>query len=127
MGRVKNNPEQCKHSHYLHYGSGMPVFKGETRQIGYGLGSILGGLARTVLPVLKPVAKNLVKSALKTPARILGDVITGRNSIKTSTRKRVAQALKESIDERSRTEQPRTKRRKKVKKQRKSKKFKDIL
>ena len=122
MGRVRYNPEQCKHSHYLHYGSGMPVFRGEVRQVGFGLGSLLASLARTVLPVLKPVAKSFAKSALKTGGHILSDVVSGKENFKTSTKKRISQALDEQL-----AGNPTPKKRRKVKKGKVSRKHKDIL
>ena len=43
MGRVPYNPEACARTHMMHYGSGLPVFRGEFRQYGHGLGSLLAG------------------------------------------------------------------------------------
>ncbi len=64
MGRIAYDPSTCAQNHMLHYGSGYPVFKGELRQDGYGLGSMLSGIARSILPVLKPLGKKIISSAL---------------------------------------------------------------
>ena len=38
----------------------FPVYRGVSRQYGNGLGSIFKAALRTVIPILKPVAKKLV-------------------------------------------------------------------
>ena len=107
MGRIRYDPVQCAESHRLHYGSGIPVFRGEQRQVGYGLRSLIGNIVRGALPVLKPVAKHLARSALTTGRHILSDVLSGRDDLKSSARKRVAEAIGGSPRE------PASKRRKK--------------
>lgn len=120
MGRIKCDKERCAKAHRLHYGSGLPVFKGETHQMGYGLGSLLSGLARTVLPVIAPIAKRLGKTALETGSHILGDVISGRDNIKSSARKRIADAIEDHFE-------PDKKRLKKSRKIRHNKRRRDIF
>ena len=93
MGRVAYDPAQCARTHRIHYGSGMPVFRGEYRQSGYGLGSLLAGLARTVLPIIAPIAKKLARSAFHTGSQILGDVASGRDTLKASARRRIGDAF----------------------------------
>ena len=95
MGRVAYDPAQCARTHRIHYGSGMPVFRGEYRQKGFGLGSLLAGLARTVLPIITPIAKKLAKSAFHTGQQILGDVVSGQDTLKASARKRIGDALRQ--------------------------------
>jgi hypothetical protein len=97
MGRVQIDPEKCKEIHHVHYGSGLPVFKGEFRQQGYGLGGLLSGLARTVLPIIAPIAKSLAKTVLSTGLdtgrRIASDVISGKDTLKSSAKKRISAAI----------------------------------
>ena len=71
-------------------GHGMPIFVGGRYQRGRGLGNILGGLARMVIPVLKRSGKTLLKEGLRTGIDILGDVTSGR-SIKSSAKQRIQQ------------------------------------
>ena len=71
-------------------GHGMPIFVGGRYQRGRGLGNILGGLARMVVPVLKRGGKTLLKEGLRTGIDILGDVTSGR-SIKSSAQRRIKQ------------------------------------
>ena len=50
------------------YGSGFndyPVYRGVSRQYGNGLGSIFKAALRTVVPILKPLAKVGIQSAKK--------------------------------------------------------------
>lgn len=97
MGRVAFDKSRCRHLHHLHYGSGMPVFRGELRQDGYGIGGLLSGLFRRALPVLAPVlksgAKALANTALKTGRRVLSDVVSDRRGFKESLQKHVGDAL----------------------------------
>lgn len=71
-------------------GGGFPVFVGN-RQRGQGLGNLLGGIARMVVPVLKRGGKVLLKEGLRAGADILGDVIGG-DGIKASAKKRIKQS-----------------------------------
>lgn len=114
MGRVKCDPDACARTHKLHYGTGMPVFKGEIRHTGYGLGSLLSGLARTVLPVISPIAKTLAKSALRTGGHILSDVVSGRESLKSSARKRIADTIEEHVNPSSSKKRRRKKNKEKI-------------
>ena len=72
-------------------GDGMPVFIGGLHQRGRGLGNILGGLARMVVPILKRGGKTLLKEGVRTGMNILSDVASGTN-IKASARRRVGQS-----------------------------------
>lgn len=70
-------------SHYSQYfihqaqtGSGMGYYSGLHSQRGHGLGSFLGGLFRSVLPLLKTGARVLGNEALKAGAGFLGDMAT---------------------------------------------------
>lgn len=66
---------------YLHYyshqaGSGVgAIYKGAPYQRGHGIGSFLGGLFRSVLPLLKNGAKVVGKEALSAGVGLLSDMI----------------------------------------------------
>lgn len=66
---------------YLNYykhqlGSGVSVvYKGVPYQRGHGIGSFLGGLFRTISPLLKSGAKTVGQEAFKTGINLLTDVI----------------------------------------------------
>ncbi len=98
MGRVPYDPAKCAGGHRLHYGSGMPVFRGEINQGGYGLGSLLSGLARSVLPIISPIAKTIAKSVLRTGGHILSDVVSGKQSFKSSAKKRIVDAIQQHVE-----------------------------
>jgi hypothetical protein len=55
-------------------GSGMPVFQGSRGQRGHGIGSVLGGLFRSGLPLLKRAGKQVLKSA----SNIISDMAAGK-------------------------------------------------
>ena len=68
------------------YGSGFndyPVYRGVSRQYGNGLGSIFKAALRTVIPILKPLAKVGIQSAKKVAkdqgVKALKDIVAGRN------------------------------------------------
>jgi hypothetical protein len=55
-------------------GHGMPVFQGSRGQRGHGIGSVLGGLFRSGLPLLKRAGKQVLKSA----SNIISDMAAGK-------------------------------------------------
>ena len=63
MGRVKVDRDSCIHNHALHYSSGLPVFRGEIRQDGFGIGNLLGSLLRQDIPILKAMVKSLAHTS----------------------------------------------------------------
>ena len=73
-------------------GGSLPYFAGAQYQRGHGLGSLFGGLLRSVMPLLKRGAVDLGRGALKTGARIADDVLSGQN-IKTAAKRRVTDAV----------------------------------
>ena len=83
-------------------GHGMPVFVGGRYQRGRGLGNLLGGLARMVVPILKRGGKTLLKEGARTGMDILGDVASGGN-IKASARRRVNQTATRLVKKARRT------------------------
>lgn len=58
-------------------GQGVPVFIGYKGQKGHGLGSVLGGLFRSAVPMLKKGLSSLGKQALRTGLNIASDVAEG--------------------------------------------------
>ena len=73
-------------------GGALPYFAGAQYQRGHGLGSLFGGLLRSVMPLLKRGAVALGRGALKTGVRIAGDVLSGQN-IKTAAKRRITDAV----------------------------------
>ena len=71
-------------------GNGLPVFVGNRFQRGHGIGNVLGGLARMVVPILKRSGRALLKEGVKAGVGVLKDV-AGGEGIKASARKRVKQ------------------------------------
>jgi hypothetical protein len=55
-------------------GGGMPIFAGSRNQAGHGFGSVMGGLFRSALPMLKRIGGQ----ALRTGTQILGDMASGK-------------------------------------------------
>ena len=54
-------------------GGALPYFAGAQYQRGHGLGSLLGGLLRSAMPLIKRGVVALGKGALKTGVRIADD------------------------------------------------------
>ena len=82
------------------YGSGFndyPVYRGVSRQYGNGLGSIFKAALRTVVPILKPLAKVGIQSAKKVAkdqgVKALKDIVASRN-VKQVLKQRGKSALK---------------------------------
>ena len=86
-----NNKPQTGYSYNIspwqqQYGYGLNPFIGKYRQQGYGIGNILGSLFKTVVPLIKPVIKNVGKRMLKTAGkraltggvRVIDNVIQGK-------------------------------------------------
>jgi len=74
-------------------GSGLPYFAGSSSQRGYGLGSFLGGLFRTVvMPFLSRGARTVGQEALRAGSHILADVASGSQPLKTSLKRHAAEA-----------------------------------
>src|SRR6188768_1468366 len=69
-------------------GSGMSVFQGYQGQRGHGLGSMLSGLFRSAVPMLKRGLATFGKHALKTGLEIASDVADG-SSFKDSAKARI--------------------------------------
>lgn len=71
----------CPYEHYYSHqaGSGIGViYKGTPYQRGHGIGSFLGGLFRSVLPLLSSGARVIGKEALNAGVGLLSDMISAR-------------------------------------------------
>ena len=76
-------------NYYKQQGQGLPYFQGRHYQQGFGIGSVLAGLFRsaiplikkTALPILKKSAKVLGKEALSAGSNILKDVVLTRGKV----------------------------------------------
>lgn len=90
-------------NYYTHQaGSGVGViYKGSPYQRGHGIGSFLGGLFRSVLPLLSSGARVVGKEALNAGVGLLSDMIQARPmeaSIKDRL-KQVSTNLKRKVDD----------------------------
>ncbi len=79
--------------YYSRQNGGSPVFRGSLMQRGHGLGSILRGLFRSALPLIKSGAKSLGEHALRTGLEIANDVADG-SSFKESAKRRIPRGIK---------------------------------
>lgn len=61
-------------------GSGLPVFVGARMQRGHGIGSVLGGLFRSAMPLIKKGVSTLGKQALRTGLEFAGDLLQGKTA-----------------------------------------------
>lgn len=77
-------------------GNGMPVFAGTPHQRGHGLGSMLAGLFRTAVPMLKRGLSVFGRQALKTGLQVANDVADGQGW-KDSARKHVPAGVRDGI------------------------------
>ena len=67
-------------------GRGMPIYSGALRQKGHGLGNVIGGLFRHILPFLG-------RAAVSTGSNIVGDLISGRK-LKETMNARIPEGIK---------------------------------
>ncbi|MCP4489378.1 MAG: hypothetical protein GY820_19015, partial [Gammaproteobacteria bacterium] len=79
--------------HFPQTGEGLPAFSGYGYQRGYGLGGILKGLMRFVMPLAKRAGIAVGKQALRTAGEIAEDVGKG-GDIEESVKQRVPDALR---------------------------------
>ena len=77
-------------------GHGLPVFRGGMR--GRGLGSILSGLLRTAVPLLKQGGKALLKEGLRGGVSLAQDVLEGK-SVKSAVKQRAKNAGKRLLNQ----------------------------
>lgn len=74
-------------------GHGLPVFVGGRSYRGHGLGSLLAGIGRAVVPLLKRGGKALLKEGARTGLQIVSDVASGQR-VGSSLKRRSAEAGK---------------------------------
>lgn len=74
-------------------GSGLPVFEGSRGQRGHGLGSMLSGLFRSAMPMIRRGLAAFGRHALKTGLEVANDVVEGQ-SFSNSARRRVPEGIK---------------------------------
>ena len=74
-------------------GHGLPVFAGGRTFRGRGLGSLLAGIGRAVVPLLKRGGKALLKEGARTGMQVAHDVLWGQR-IGSSLKQRAGQAGK---------------------------------
>ena len=75
-------------------GSGMSYFAGSSSQKGAGIGSFLGGLFRSIFPIVKQGAEVVGREALRAGSHILADVVSGEVPLKNSVRQHFGQVGK---------------------------------
>ena len=76
---------------------GFPVFRGSRMQRGYGIGSVLSGMLRAVVPFLRRGAQALGKQAFRTGLDVGRDVLSGRK-LKNSARQRTLQTVRNVVE-----------------------------
>ena len=110
-------------------GSGLPIFQGSRGQRGHGLGSMLSGLFRSAVPMIKRGLATFGKHALKTGLEIASDVADGA-SFKDSAKARILPSIlpgiKRFADEEIFSNQSGSGRRRKTSKRRKLSKRRKI-
>jgi len=79
--------DTCPFLHHYQSGSGLPYYAG-SYQNGEGIGSLLGSLAKTALPLLRSGAKFVGKSLLNAGCDVANDMFDG-HTLKSSVKKRV--------------------------------------
>jgi hypothetical protein len=77
-------------------GRGGSVFSGSRGQRGHGLGSMLSGLFRSAMPMIKQGLSAFGKQALRSGAQIVSDVADGEN-FGDAFKKRAREGIKEFV------------------------------
>lgn len=78
---IRKNYSICPYHHYYSHqaGTGIGViYKGVSHQRGHGIGSFLGGLFRSVLPLLSNGAKVVGKEVLNAGVGLLSDIVSAK-------------------------------------------------
>ena len=94
--RIYYTPDANRYEQYYRsqIGNGLPIYVGGIR--GGGLGSVLGGLFRSVAPLIKQGGQTLLKEGVSTGLNIANDVLAGRN-FKQAVKKRTGNAGKRML------------------------------
>ena len=85
--------EYYTRQHRPQIGGEIPAFIGAQRQRGHGIGSVLSGLFRRVLPFLRANARNFATNAIKTGLHVADDVMQGQKFVE-SLKRRVPDGIK---------------------------------
>ena len=89
--------------YYLHQaGTGLSVFAGNRTQAGHGLGNILGGLARMVIPIIRKGGKSVLQEGIRAGVDVLGDISQGQD-IKSSLKRRAKESGSRLVNKAART------------------------
>lgn len=91
------NYQSCQKLYDDYYGQqvghGLPVFTGGRSYRGHGLGSLLAGIGRAVVPLLKRGGQALLKEGARTGLQIVSDVASG-HKVGSALKRRSAEAGK---------------------------------
>ena len=92
--RVPYRPNNQLYDDYFksQVGHGLPVYIGRG-----GLGNVLSGLFRSVIPIMKRGGKALLKEGVKTGLNVAKDVLEGSN-VKQAVKRRATQAGQRMVD-----------------------------
>lgn len=96
--RVVCHPtESTFHNHYQNQrGNGISIFRGNQRGRGI-FGSLIGGLLRSAVPVLKSVARGALKHVARAGINVASDFVGGQN-LRDSVKSRSQQQVREVIN-----------------------------
>ena len=86
--RTPYKPSSTAYADYYNHqiGGGLPVYIGRG-----GLGSVLSGLFRSVVPIAKKAGKSLLKEGIRSGLGVAQDVLSGEN-IRTSVKRRARES-----------------------------------
>lgn len=79
-------------------GGEIPVFSGARLQRGHGLGNVLSGVFRKVVPFIKSNVKNIGRNLLTTGVGIVSDVLEGKK-FKDAAKQHVSRGLKRTVNQ----------------------------
>lgn len=85
-------PQNQLTNYYVTQAGGGQFYVGLSHQKGYGIGSWLGGLFRSVFPLLRSGATAVGKEAIRAGGHILADVARGQN-LKSSAKAHAREAV----------------------------------
>ena len=109
--------------YYQQQGRGNPYYQGSRGQRGHGIGSVLGSLFRSALPMIKSGLASFGKQALRTGMDIVGDMVDGQRFSEAADR-RIRQGIKQLVRPEGETNQTGNGRRRKYRRQKKKKSVK---
>jgi len=77
--QFRSDPKLYEDYYGQQAGYGLPVFVGSRNYRGGGLGNILSGLGRSLMPLVKKGGRALLKEGLNTGLGVIQDVVSGKN------------------------------------------------